>query len=745
MNKLTLSAIVGLMLCGCTASNEPQIVENNMADQGNEASLKSLAAQVNLSVGTAFETRHLQDPLFRQKVIEEFSQLTPENEMKFSYVQPQRGQFDFSKADQLVEFALENNMTVKGHALVWHIQNPSWLEDGQWSKEELAEILETHIKTVVSHYKGQVKYWDVVNEAFNDNGGFRETLWYNALGEEYIEMAFRFAHEADPDAILFYNDYSTEGMNAKANGVYRHVKKLLEKGVPIHGVGTQLHLTSDGPISDVSIARNIERLSELGLKTHFTEIDVRLRDGDGESALFDQAKRYEMLMKLAVFYPQVDLYTTWGLTDKYSWVPNWFKGYGRPLLFDENYQPKAAYNAVHQVLEDASAGTFSYQPATDLTLVQRYVQAFDAKALPSGAFDANAVVYYPFAYNQLGVRNQTVPKAENISGKWAVGYHDNQLIGQVLRHDDFTVTNNKQAHENDNVELFIRLGDKFWQFRSIVGQDFAAANFPGEIQGEWSNDGQQFDFVIEFDDYEDLVGETIGFNIALSDNDNTAEDSVRHAQLYPLSGSNIGWQGEEFGELFMNGQNAVVAAVPVALPPTFVAKSLTQKPVDAESSVWQESYHYSLAFNQLDKKDMTVSQDSIAATWSVGHHDNWLYGMVQRQDDITVTSMEESYLNDNVELFFQRGEELMQFRSTVGKDFEKIRYPHQYRAQWSDDGQTLYFAIELDKPIASGEAIGWNIAMSDNDDGKARRYQLYPVPGSNISYLGEELTKLTFE
>ncbi|CAH0528839.1 hypothetical protein VHP8226_02866 [Vibrio hippocampi] len=710
-----------------------------------EVPLRFLAEKVGLAVGTAFETRHLNDPEFRETVAKEFSQITPENEMKFSYVQPERGKFQFDKADEIVKFALDNEMVVKGHALVWHIQNPNWLVENEWSKQELTEILENHIKTVVSHYKGKVKYWDVVNEAFDDNGGFRETLWYNSLGEEYIEMAFRFAHEADPDAILFYNDYSTEGMNAKANAVYRHVKKLVEKGVPIHGVGTQLHLNSDGPISDVSIARNIERLSDLGMVMHFTEIDVRLRDTDGRSALLDQAKRYELLMKLAVFYPQVDVYTTWGVTDKYSWVPSWFQGYGRPLMFDENYQPKPAYNAVHQVLEDAVDGSFNYKPATDLSQVQRHVQVFNAKELSTTKFDAKEVVYYPFAFNQLGGRNQTLPESADVNGKWAVGYHKNQLIGQVLRHDNKTITNHKLAHENDNVEVFIRIGDKFWQLRSIVGHDFSTIDFPGKVHGEWNEDGSIFEFVFELDDYEDLVGETIGFNIGMSDNDGQTNTGTRHAQLYPLAGSNIGWQGEEFGELFMTGQNAVVTAIPISLPPTFIAKSLTSKPENASSAVWQEGFHYSLAFNQLNQKDMSTSPQSIGGTWSLGHYDNWLYGVVNRNDDVTVTSMDESYLNDNIEIFMQLGNELVQLRTTVGRDFEKNRYPRQIKANWNKEGTQMFFAIELDKPVEVGKSIFWNIAMSDNDNRKERSSQLYPVPGSNISYLGEELTKLTFE
>lgn len=749
MKRLTLPTMIALALCGCTtaevSSSNTDKATPNTSQTSSVMPLKSLASQIDLSIGAAVETKHLQDPLFRETLIREFSQITPENEMKFMYVQPERGTFDFSKGDELVNFALEHDMIVKGHALVWHIQNPKWLEDTQWTKQELTQVLEEHIKTVVTHYKGKVRYWDVVNEAFDDNGGFRETLWYKTLGEEYIELAFRFAHEADPDAVLFYNDYSTEGMNAKSNAVYRHMKKLLDKGVPIHGVGTQLHLTADDPISDASIARNIERLSKLGLDTHFTEIDVRVRDGGGQSAFQDQAKRYEMLMKLAAYYPEVDMYTTWGVSDKYSWIPSWFNGYGQALMYDKNYQPKPAYDAVQKVLLNAVTGNFSYEPVTDLSKVKRHVQAFNAKALSRSVFNADEVVFYPFVYNQLGGNNQVLPYRENVSGKWAIGYHKNSLVGQVIRNDDKTVTDRAQSHENDNVEVFVRIGGKFWQFRSTVGQGFENIAFPGKATGEWSEDGKTFDFVIEFDGYQDLVGETFGFNIALSDNDSDDDSGLRHSQLYPLTGSNIGWQGEEFGELFMNGQNAVVAAIPVSSPPAFKAKHFTTKPKDETSTEWADGYHYSFAFNQLNQKDMSAPTDSISGTWTVGYYENWLYGVVTRQDDTTVTSMEQLHLNDNVEVFLQRDQSMTQFRATVGQDFERINYGKQYQAIWNEEGTQMFFAIELDSPIQSGESIMWNIALSDNDNAKDRSYQLYPVPGTNISYLGEELTKLTFE
>lgn len=754
MKNLLIPTTCALLLAGCSTQPAENYIQTQEQAQVTLAApgelpgmpLKLLADQINLAIGAAVETRHLGDPIFRDILIRDFSQITPENEMKFSYVQPERGQFDFSKADQIVDFAEEHGMVVKGHALVWHIQNPKWLEETNWSKEELSDILEEHIKTVVSHYKGRVIYWDVVNEAFDDNGGFRDTLWYRTLGEDYIEMAFRWAHEADPDAVLFYNDYSTEALGPKSNAVYRHIEKLINKGVPIHGVGTQLHLMAEHPIAEASIARNIERFSEIGVDTHFTEIDVRMRDSGGQSAIQAQADRYETLMKLAAYYPEVDMFTTWGISDKYSWVPSWFNGYGRALMIDDEYRAKPAYESVQKVLVDAVTGSFTYEPIVDLTKVERHVVPFNAKPLTNEQFDANSVVFYPFAYNQLGGNDQRLPNADKLEGKWAIGYHKNKLIGQVIRKDSKTVTDHAMSHENDNVEVFIRLGGKYWQFRTVIGQDFAPLGFPGTAKAVWSDNGVTLDFVIEFDGFEDLVGETIGFNIALSDNDGDAEGGNRSSQLYPLTGTNIGWQGEEFGELFMNGQNAVISPAAKATPPTFSMSAFKRAPSGGQDDVWVNAYQYSFAFNQLNQSDMSFEPSDISGSWMVGTHDNWLYGVVNRKDDVTVVNAAQSLDNDNVEIFIKReGRAMTQFRTVVGSDFETTHSSHGYVAEWNADGTQLFFAIELDSPLKSGESIKWNIALSDNDNGESRKYQLYPVAGTNKAYLGEELTKITLK
>ena len=192
--------------------------------------------------------------------------LTPENAMKFGLVHPEPDRYDFADADYIVGFAEAHGMQVRGHNLVWHFQLPTWLTEGTWTRDELIDILHQHITTVVGHYRGRVAAWDVVNEAIADDGSLRDTIWLRGIGPEYIDMAFRWAHEADPDALLFYNDYAGEGLGAKSDAIYALVQGLLERGVPINGVGLQMHVSLRWSPQPQDVAANMERLGALGLR-----------------------------------------------------------------------------------------------------------------------------------------------------------------------------------------------------------------------------------------------------------------------------------------------------------------------------------------------------------------------------------------------------------------------------------------------------------------------------------------------
>lgn len=315
--------------------------------QGLRDGMQILGRSIGTCAGAALVQR---DAAYADLLAQEFNMLTPENDMKIARLQPEEGRFTFDSADQLVAFAETHGMKVRGHTLVWHLFLPKWLSDKEWEKDELNQVMRTHILTVAGRYKGKIDAWDVLNEAVEHDGRLRESLWYKTLGPDYIDNAFRWAREADPHALLFYNDFDAEGMNAKADGVYALVKGMKERGVPLDGVGFQLHVDAENPPSIEAMRKNMQRLVALGLQIHFTEIDVRVSLPMTPERLEKQAACYAALLELCLSEPACTAFVTWGFTDRYSWVPRFFEGYGDALLFDRDKKPKPAYEAVRSIL-----------------------------------------------------------------------------------------------------------------------------------------------------------------------------------------------------------------------------------------------------------------------------------------------------------------------------------------------------------------------------------------------------------
>jgi len=324
-------------------------------EQEEEPSLKKFAEACGISIGTCVSYNPLKsDPNYRNILIREFNVITPENELKFESVHPLRERYIFRIADEIISFAEENGMKIRGHCLVWHNQLPSWILRGSFTREELMDILRDHIYTVVGRYKGRIYAWDVVNEAIDDNGNFRDTIWYRIIGPEYIELAFKWAHEADPDALLFYNDYNIETVNRKSNAVYNLVKQLLEKGVPIHGIGFQTHLILERPPDPKSVAENIRRFEELGLIVEITEMDVRIKEPVTSEDLIRQAEVYRDILKVCLSSKTCKTFVMWEFVDKYSWIEYTFPEYTSATIFGCNYQPKPAYEYLLTTLEECS-------------------------------------------------------------------------------------------------------------------------------------------------------------------------------------------------------------------------------------------------------------------------------------------------------------------------------------------------------------------------------------------------------
>lgn len=332
---------------GCSRSTKEESLELEKT-LGEVKNLRPILEEKGLYMGTAVTPGQLEMGEFVDILTNNYNYLTPENDMKWENIHPNKNVYDFKKADKIVEFAIKNNMKVRGHTLIWHQQNPYWIAKPGITPEELKEVMKTHIMEVVGHYKGKIRDWDVVNEAIGDSGVMRGNIWYLIIGEEYIEFAFRCAHEADPDARLYINDYGIEEVNPKSDTLYNLVKSLKEKGVPIYGVGFQFHLDGRFDPDYESILLNFKRFKELGLDIQITEMDVRLPKNFTQEDLERQAKIYKKVLEIFLSVGG-ETFIMWGLTDKYTWVPTFFSGYGAPLLFDENFKAKPAFEAVKEV------------------------------------------------------------------------------------------------------------------------------------------------------------------------------------------------------------------------------------------------------------------------------------------------------------------------------------------------------------------------------------------------------------
>lgn len=328
-------------------------------------------------IGTAIGSRTLMQPdtEMLDLIAREFNQVTSENAMKWSSIHPKEDVWKFEEADKLVEFAEKNKMQVQGHVLVWHSQVPRDIftgADGNTaSKELLLKRMESHIHTVVDKYKGKIRSWDVVNESITPEDGYRKSKWLEICGPEFMEHAFQYAHDADPNCLLIYNDYNEEDPKRR-DFIVEMVKQYRKKGIPIHGIGMQAHLNLDSP--DLKLwEQAIEAYASVGMKISVTELDVDVLPYDwGRSAEISTnaaykeslnpykdglpkeiedklSRRYEDIFKILLKHKDVvDRVTFWGTSDDQSWKNN-FPMRGRtnyPLLFDRQRKPKNAYFAV---------------------------------------------------------------------------------------------------------------------------------------------------------------------------------------------------------------------------------------------------------------------------------------------------------------------------------------------------------------------------------------------------------------
>lgn len=288
----------------------------------------------------------------------ECDRVTPENSLKMKTIYKGKGVYYWNEADSIIDFALKNKLDIHGHVLIWSKSIPEWMKEYQTDREGWKNVMKEYIYEVVGRWKGKIKSWDVVNEAFNDNGEITTTdFWYQKIGADFIDLAFQYAHNADPDALLFYNDYGHEYSSKRRIGINNMIIDMLERGIPIHGIGLQMHTSLNRKKGELKNA--IETAAKTGLKVHVSELDVSMNNTIRnpnmiftDSLQIQQMKKYQeitLAMKNIPVKQQFGI-TTWGVCDVDSWLlsqwsPEW------PLLFDSVYSKKKAYHGIIEVLK----------------------------------------------------------------------------------------------------------------------------------------------------------------------------------------------------------------------------------------------------------------------------------------------------------------------------------------------------------------------------------------------------------
>ncbi len=363
-------------LFSCAPKAENNAAQNTLKDAFKDKFLIGTAINVDQISGADAEGQRV--------AIEQFNSIVAENCMKSMYIQPEEGKFTFDDADKFVEFGEKNNMNIIGHTLIWHSQAPAWLfvdeKGNDVSREVLIERMKTHITTLVSRYKGRVHGWDVVNEAIEDNGSWRKTKFYEIIGEDYVRLAFEFAHAADPEAELYYNDYSM-AHEGRRNGTVAMIKSLQENGIKIDGIGMQGHFTMDFPALE-EFEKSLLAFSGLGMKVMITELDMTLLPNNQRNVGANIADTLAYQKELNPYteglpdsiatawdnriceffglflkhHDKISRVTVWGISDANSWKNNWpIKGRtDYPLLFDRNYQPKPVIQEIINMANTAN-------------------------------------------------------------------------------------------------------------------------------------------------------------------------------------------------------------------------------------------------------------------------------------------------------------------------------------------------------------------------------------------------------
>ena len=328
------SVVPAVFLSGCAEKNAHYYAKKQGLDFGFAVTSGDLLQHPNMEI-----------------VTENATMIVSENNMKSGNLRPNKRFWNWSDVDSLVNFAEQNSINVKFHTLFWHQQNPAFIQNLS-SKEEALAAMDEHISTIMERYKGRIKVYDVVNEMFEEDGSLRQTVWLDLIGPEYLEHALCKAHECDPNAKLYLNEYNNENLGySKSDAMFELVKDFRKRGIPVDGVGMQLHLDGTQKLDEEAVRANIRRYAEIGVDVSFSEIDVRIPSDNPASYEKSQEDIYCTLLKIALEEPNVKSYIMWGYSDNGSWIPRSFPTFGYALPFDYDRKPKPVYNAMLEVLK----------------------------------------------------------------------------------------------------------------------------------------------------------------------------------------------------------------------------------------------------------------------------------------------------------------------------------------------------------------------------------------------------------
>lgn len=389
-----------------------------VAATGANAQLNQLAVAAGLKYfGSATDNGELTDTAYTAILNDatEFGQITPGNAQKWDTIEPQQGTFSYTKGDVIADLAKTNSQLLRCHTLVWYNQLPSWVSSGSWTNETLIDVLENHITNEVEHYKGQCYAWDVVNEAISDNGdgSFRDNVFYKTIGEAYLPIAFNAAAAADPDAKLYYNDYSIEFSGAKATAALAIVDLIQNAGAKIDGVGMQGHFIVGSTPSATDLAGVLEQFTAKGVEVAYTELDVRHSSVPADdAAVQQQATDYTSVVNACLQVEGCVGVTVWDFYDKFSWVPSTFDGAGEACLYDENLSKKPAWTAVSSAL--AAAGTGGVASSSAVSSVAAVATGSAAQAVASSSAPSTAPTA---AATQVSLTSSVEAAAPTSAGK----------------------------------------------------------------------------------------------------------------------------------------------------------------------------------------------------------------------------------------------------------------------------------------------------------------------------------------